>query len=361
MPQPDRTPPDVRSTEHDFTGPVDTDPVGVWRNRVAEMERAGLHEQAARQREIGPPPTLGPSEYAFSPKILAVEIGGDPGGALAVAFAALKTTTLKLVIAIGPPESARFTRHLLDLLGRPDVGVVTGAGPSTQDSAITGLVPTDVPAQSPDVAGAVNWAIANYPHVILWGNSGPLTDLATALQTRPDLADRLGCAIGAGPLDTPQPAFASDPTSAAAVFARIQRPAPRFQDPRANSYRPLGSFLITAQTESHRCGPGSAVHRQLGAPGAPAWARLLHDHVDQWFRTGHPTFSLYPVLVASELVNVSLLSQELNRTVAVDEAGQVLERPGGTKMMLTADDGRTFFEFMATLFATPPSPRTRTS
>ncbi len=345
----------------DFPDPDEADPVGWWRHRIAELERAGRHEEAARQRENGPPLTLGPNEYAYSPKILAVEIGGDPGGALGVAHAVLRTPTMRLVVAIGPAESARFTRHLLDLLGRPDIGVVAGHGPSTQDVAIAGLTPPAVPTASGDLTGAVSWVAESYPYVILWGNSGPLTDLATVLTVRPDVAERLSATIAAGPPGTAPASFAADPVAAATAIRLIQRPSRQFQDPRATAYRPHYPTLISADPQLHVLGPGSELRRVLGDPAAPPWATLLHAHIDQWFTLGHDTFSAYPMLVASELIGRSRLRQHRNRDVVVDASGQLLEQDGGTHVMLTArNETSTSFDYFTRYFTTPTSELNRT-
>ncbi len=67
------------------------------------------------------------SEHA--PLIIDTDLGGNPDDAFAVAIAALTVPELALVITTDElaGERARFARHLLDLLGRPEVPVVSGA------------------------------------------------------------------------------------------------------------------------------------------------------------------------------------------------------------------------------------------
>lgn len=340
---------------------VENDPVAVWRLQIEEKERLGDHAEAQRLRAAGPPPTFGPDEYAFSPVILAVEVGTDPGGAIAVAFAGLKLARLRLVIVSGPPPAARFARYLLDLLGRTDVTVVAGAGPSSGTSALDGLVPDDVPAPGGDVLGAVRAVAAEYPYVLLWANSGPLTDLAAVYAADPTLAERISCTMTVGPLDARNPPFASDPASAQAAFAGIRQPTTAHQDPRAKAWQPLGHVLVTAELDRHVVYPQSRLVWMLTGPEAPAWVRPLGQHVRQWYAQGHESLSVYPAVAVGDLARVRHLSQWLIRPVQVDATGRAHLAPEGVKVSLTTKIlGDSYADWLAAYFtdpqAAPPGP-----
>lgn len=333
---------------------VENDPVAVWRLQIEEKERHGDHAGAARMREAGPPPTFGPDEFDFSPMILAVEVGTDPGGAIAVAFAALQLEHLRLVIVSGPPSAARFARYLLDLLGRTDVTVVAGAGPYSGTPAIDGLVPEEVAEPSQDVLGAVRAVAAEYPYVLLWANSGPLTDLAAVYAADPTLAERISCTITVGPLDAPNPPFASDPASAESAFAGIRQPTMAHQDPRATAWKPLGPVLVTAELDRHVVYPQSRLVWMLTGPDAPAWVRPLAQHVRQWYAQGNQTLSVYPAVAVGDLARVRHLWQWLIRPVRVDSTGRAHLAQEGVKMSLTTKIlGESYADWLAIYFTTP--------
>ncbi len=319
---------------------ADRDPVGAWRFEVDWAIQRGDVERAERLQAGGPPPGLGPSDFVFSPGILAVEVGADPGGALAVAACALDFDQFRLVITMGHPETARFTRHLLDLVGRRDVSVVASAAPAPQNLSIAGLVPTDVQPQSADVLGAVRAIVDSYRYVIRWGNCGALTDLAAVYAADRALADQLLCYVAAGPLDAAYVNFESDPTSAVAAIGTLHRPPRTMQDPRVDGGSPEWPHLLTEPFDDHTLGPESETQRLLAEPTAPAWAHLLAAHFSQWFGQGNPTASLYPVLTVAELDGVAFLDYD-RRHVTVDDTGRVHLGDSGTEMWTTLDLGGT--------------------
>ena len=61
--------------------------------------------------------------------IIDTDVGGDSDDAIALATAAFAVPELALVITTDEygGQRARFARHFLDLLGRDDIAVVTGA------------------------------------------------------------------------------------------------------------------------------------------------------------------------------------------------------------------------------------------
>jgi hypothetical protein len=342
---------------------TDRDPVGVWRGLIAEAERRGDQAGAERLRAGGPPPEPGPSPMVFAPLIAALEIGDDPGGAVAVALAAVEIEWLRLVVVAGGAEAARYTRQLLDLIGRPEVAVV--AGRVGHAGAIAGLVATDVPDQPTDVFAAVRDVTASTPYAIRWANAGPLTDLAAVLRDDPDLVRRLDCSIVAAPLDGRQPQFAADVDSAAFVLTTLRQPDIGSHDPQAAIRAPFHPTLITASADGHTVAAHSSLQRRLEAPDAPAWCRLLAAHMDQWFATGkesdmskesgvgteHGRWTLTPALAVAESRRLPYLDSA-PATVALTPSGELVEDPAGQTFRITRGVRDYLFAFAPWLEAT---------
>jgi pyrimidine-specific ribonucleoside hydrolase len=307
----------------------DLDPVRTWRTELERAERAGQTDLAESLRKAGPPLGFGVSPRVLAPVVLSVEVGGDPGGAIGVALAALRTKRLALVIVVGGAEPARYTRYLLNLMRRPDVTVVASSAPSTQDLYVSGLTPSDVPIQATDVARAVRAASAATPYLVLWGNSGPLTDLAAALSADPALADRLGASVAAGPFDSATPQFASDPGSAAFALSVLRKPSVESHDPRAAVRPSFPPELLTADPGQLAISPASPLYRRLTAAESPAWARLLGQHLEQWFDHGQPESVQYAALTVASVEHVPLISTT-ERSVVVDGTGRIQISPNGT-------------------------------
>src|SRR5690606_24654455 len=133
--------------------------------------------------------------------------------ALAVAA---RTPELALVITcdeFGDGRRARLARHFLDLLGRPDVGVV--AGRSRADSryrCCDHLTPShdeQLPApQGPDaIAAAVTEATSSVSagSRARWVALGPLTNLADLATSHPDLTHRVQVTVMGGALNYRHP------------------------------------------------------------------------------------------------------------------------------------------------------------
>lgn len=332
--------------------PDDVDPVGTWQWMIHLAEIQGRTNEAERLRRSGPPPAPGIDPRSFAPMVFATEVGRDPGGAIAVALAALREPSLRLVIAIGDGEGARFTRHLLDLLGRLDVAVASGSGPSAGGTlSIAGVIPPEVPPQSTDVLGSVRRVTASTPYLVLWANHGSLTDLAAVLADAPSLADRLVATVAVGPLEeggtTPgQPHFGSDPVAAASVLRTLRRPSQNACDPRAAVRRMRPPSLITAEPEPLAIGAGSRLHRLFTALDAPAWAALLAAHLDRWFAQGHQISSQYAPLTIAEAMRVVFIDDEPEH-VTLDDAGGVRVDPAGSEMMITYSvENAAFLEWL---------------
>jgi hypothetical protein len=132
---------------------------------------AGLgesHDEFAQLHQAltaGGPPPEGPSPLATAPVIVDTDLGGDPDDAIAFTVAALTVPELALVITTDElrGERARFARHLLDLLGRPDVPVVGGADlDNDRYFCVEGLTPPTV-GQQPDAVAAAVEAVCATP------------------------------------------------------------------------------------------------------------------------------------------------------------------------------------------------------
>jgi hypothetical protein len=309
----------------------DDDPIGVWEDRLAFWESRGWHDLVERERRIGPPPEPGTSPYALAPVIVAVEVGRDPGGAIAVALAARRSELLRVVVVIGDAEASRFTRHLLDLLDRPDVAVVRGHAPAPPSTSIGRLVPAAVPAQSDDVMGAVRAVTSSTPYLVQWGNSGPLTDLGAVLAEDPGLADRLAVSIAVGPVDAPVPAFASDPAAAQVVLAAIRRPSNSARDPRAARRRMLLPDLITIDPALCTLAADADAPRRWASGAAPAWQQLLAAHLERWFARGEPAAALYPALTIGALLALDPFLPGHDH-ISADATGRVRSDPAGSEV-----------------------------
>jgi hypothetical protein len=329
----------------------DRDPVGVWRGLIAEAERRGDQAGAEQLRAGGPPPEPGPSPMLFAPLIAALEIGNDPGGAVAAALAAIEIERLRLVVVAGGAEAARYTRQLLDLIGRPEVAVV--AGRVGHAGAIAGLVSPAVPDQPTDVLRAVRDVTSSTPYAIRWVNAGPLTDLAAVLRDDPDLVRRLDCSIAAAPLEARQPQFDADLESAAFVVTTLRQPDIGSHDPRAAIRAPHHPTLITVSADGHTVAAHSSLHRRLGAPDAPAWCRLLAAHMDQWFAGSgeHGLCSLTPALAVAEARGLPYVDSA-PAAVALTASGELVKDPAGRTFRTTRGVRDYLFPFAPWLEAT---------
>ncbi len=162
----------------------------------AELEfakrRAGIpafDELAKELRESPIPPKL-----IGTPLILDTDIGGDPDDAIALAVAARNVPELALVITCDEREGqrARFARHLLNLLDRPEVPVVAGKSlEGKRYFVVDGMTPAEIDEQPRDVLATVGRVAGMSEGPLRWCGIGPLSNLAQVLTERPDVAERL--------------------------------------------------------------------------------------------------------------------------------------------------------------------------
>ncbi|WP_280361311.1 nucleoside hydrolase [Nocardia wallacei] len=248
-------------------------------NAWAALDLAGRYpELAAIDADLRL--ALPASDAVTAPIVLDLDIGGDPDDALTLACAA-RLPELWLVITSDEidGERARLARHPLDLLGRTDVQVVAGADLGNRRYWVAhGLTPASVPAQTGDVVEAVRAVCARADGPVRWVGCGPMTNLARVLRAVPELAGRLVITQMGGALHYRDPAKAEH-------NVRLDPAAARFV---AIAARHLTLVLsdVTFTDEiaigPHPADPGYAVYRALAAADAPAWARLLAEHLVRW-------------------------------------------------------------------------------
>src|SRR6266545_1657747 len=129
-----------------------SDHTADWHAMVGFGESHDEFAELGEALTAGGPPPDGPSPLATAPLIIDTDLGGDPDDAFALAVAALTVAELALVITTDEAagERARFARYLLDLLGRPEVPVVSGADPgNTRYFCVEGLAPAAVGRSRP--------------------------------------------------------------------------------------------------------------------------------------------------------------------------------------------------------------------
>jgi Inosine-uridine preferring nucleoside hydrolase len=214
-----------------------------------------------------------PEDLRDAPIIIDAAISRDPGAALAVAAAARVVPELALVLTDGTRiagERARFTRRLLDELGRTDVMVV--AGEATEDIADSGdgMVSPSVSAQGTDVMDAVRAVRAATPGPVCWIGMGPMTNLSRVVEQAPELAPALRVihiAVGGHQADLDQRATATVLDAMA--------------DHRMSHVEVITSDI--AEAPAIAVGRDSDLYRVLTRPGAPGWAGILAAHLDRWF------------------------------------------------------------------------------
>ncbi|MBP2476134.1 pyrimidine-specific ribonucleoside hydrolase [Crossiella equi] len=269
---------------------------------------------------------MGPhTEAPGLPLVIDTDAGGDPDDALALVAAA---TVPELALVLTGDElpgggRARFVRHLLDLLGRPDVPVVAGRDlGNTRLDCIRALVPAEVPAQPTDVLAAVS-SVCTGP--VRWAGLGPMSNLADVLTERPELTDRIVLTQMGGALHYRDPDRAEhnvrvDPAAARVVLARAVRPRFVLSD---TTFRPELEIRVA-----------SPVHQRLAAPAAPPWAGLLAAHLAQWFTRFHPGTVQHDALTLSAALRLPFVPFATDRVV-LDGIGRMRQAPEGTEVELS--------------------------
>ncbi|RZS40717.1 pyrimidine-specific ribonucleoside hydrolase [Herbihabitans rhizosphaerae] len=262
-----------------------------------------------------------------APLIVDTDAGGDPDDAVALVLAASRPE-LTLVITGDEcgGERARFTRHLLDLLGRADVPVVRGTDlGNTRYVCIDGLVPDTVPAQPDGMLDAVLSVCDATDGPVRWVGIGPLSNLAAVLTAHPPLAERLTVTQMGGALNYRDPEraehnFRLDPAAAATVLAHAR-----------DLTLVMSDVTFTPELE---IAPGSTTHRALAGESAPAWARLVAGHMARWFDRFHPGTIQHDALTLATALGRPFVELATGH-VALDELARMRSDENGTRVALS--------------------------
>jgi inosine-uridine nucleoside N-ribohydrolase len=228
------------------------------------------------------------------PVVLDTDVGGDPDDAVAVAVAARAVPDLALVVTADEFHGdgrARFARHLLDSLGRPDVPVVAGRDlGNTRYFCVEGLTSPAGRADD-DVLAAVRRVCEQTEGRVRWVGMGPLSNLADVLTADPSLADvlevtQMGSAVNYRNPDVAEHNVRLDPAAARRVLDLARSPSFVLSDV---TFRPDTVMAVRAD------GP---VYRHLAAAGTP-WGHLLHAHLDRWYGRFYPETMMHDPLTLS--------------------------------------------------------------
>ncbi|MEU8227008.1 nucleoside hydrolase [Kribbella sp. NPDC048915] len=226
----------------------------------------------------GPPPQVGPPAVARAPMIIDTDVGGDPDDTVALVTAARRVPELKLVITCDEygGERARFARHLLDLVGRPDVRVVAGSDlGNSRMWVVDGLCPSDIPQQAGDVVSAVGDVCAATDGPVRWVGMGPLSNLSVVQENRPELLPRFAVTQMGGAINYRDPTraehnFRVDPDAAIRMVPLLEPWLPTFV---------LSDVTFNPAMEITR---DSGLYKRWTLPGAQRWEQVLRAHWDRW-------------------------------------------------------------------------------
>ncbi|PPK67854.1 nucleoside hydrolase [Actinokineospora auranticolor] len=268
-----------------------------------------------------------PPSRRDTPMIIDTDAGGDPDDAIAL-IAAAAEPTLALVLTCDElgGERARFVRRLLDLLGRPDVPVVTGSDlGNTRLNCIDGLTPPHVPHQPDDIRAAVAKVLDSTTGPVRWVGIGPASNLAALLTERPDLAERLAVFQVGGALRYRDPEradhnFRTDIPAATALLGLVRLP-----------YLQLSETTFTPEVEIAKDSP---LHRLLADPTGPEWARFVAAHMDQWYAKFHHATMQHDALALSSAMELPFAGY-YRAQIAIDERARTTVVPDGIHVRLT--------------------------
>lgn len=284
--------------------------------------------------------------------IIDTDIGSDPDDAVALIVAATCTApgvarrddqragggeTLALVITndeIGG-ERARLARHLLDLVGRPDVPVVAGAEAPDAPAMVMSAPPTVVP-QPTGVLEAVRQTVEARPgEPVRWLGIGAMTNLAALVGALGGgwsaLPERLRIVQMGGALNYRHPDRAEhnvrrDPSAVSAVLRSAAEL--RF------AHRP--SFVLSEHTFRPEIAidPRSPLYRYWSRPDAAAWERFLVAHHDGFFARYYPQSLEHDPLTLSAALDHPWVTF-IDAALVLDDSGRMTLNPRGFPVRLS--------------------------
>lgn len=293
-----------------------------------------------------------PEDLTGSPLIIDTDIGGDADDALAVAAAARCAPELRLVLTGDElnGQRARFARHLLDLMGRPDVATVAGASlGETPYVVVEDLIPATVPAQPADVVAAVRAVLDSTSGPVRWVGMAPLSNLAHVVAELPEAAARLRVTQMGGALRYRNPDSAEhnirlDFEAAHQVLAAVTSgglPTPEFV---ASDVTFTPQIEVTADTP---------LYRWMHATEAPAWAKLLGAHLDGWFGRFYPGSMQHDALTLTAALELPFVDSEPTR-IAMDDIGRTTVANNGTQVRWSVEaDYEAFMQWLTQTLGAP--------
>lgn len=275
----------------------------------------------------GEPPPSGTWSLLNAPVIVDTDVGGDPDDAIALAVAGLRVPELQLVITADECDGqrARFSRLLLDLVGRQEVPVVAGADlGNMRYFCVQGLIPQAVPRQAADVLTAVDAVMDSTDGQVRWVGMGPMSNLAAIVAARPEYADRLVVTQMGGALSYRDPTQAEhnvrlDPAAARAVLSTVP-----------NLRLVVSDVTFTSRIEIT---PDSPLGRALADPQAPGWTRLLAANLERWYTRFHPGTMQHDALTLAAALAVPVIDFEFLPVTMADD-GRLRRDPDGTRVRL---------------------------
>lgn len=271
------------------------DALRIWEARLDFYERCGgpgFEVMAEKMRAAGPPRWIGRD----TPLVL--HVGATPDTVMALTCAALGAWELALVVA-ADDDTARLATHLLGLMGRDTVPIVSteAAGPAV--AAVCAATDT-----------LVRWAGCHTPTV-----------LAQLLTADPALAGRLLIVqSGGAPGHDPHDPLQLDPAAAATVVTTVPG-------------RDL--YLVTATVTTD---PANTLARgddldtrltDLAASGAREWAGMLREHLDRGYQQSGSGIALRATLTLTAALRLPFTMFTLRHPVRLDDHGRMGTADGG--------------------------------
>jgi inosine-uridine nucleoside N-ribohydrolase len=262
--------------------------------------------------------------------VLDTDLGYDPDDLVALAVAARHIEHLVVVTADETRgRRARLARYVLDLMDRSDVPVITGIDLGGDHRfLLDDQLPAPRPAEPVDLVEAITRVCADTGGPVSWVGQGPMSNLAAILRVVPDLAEQLVVTQMGGWLDHYRDRsrashnFHTDPGAAGLALRVCHRPRLVLSEHTNNA-----AIDIT---------PASLLYRQLAAPHAPAWARLIAANFSAWFAARRPGSWLHDPLTVSAALGEPFARFRIER-VRIERDARLRRDPEGRDIEVTSD------------------------